>query len=127
MTERKLNRREFMERAMVLGLAASGMGATLMACSAPKRDGGEAKAAGGEAPKPAAAALNCTDVSGLSDGEKKGREMNKYIEISATAGKNCANCALYEDKGPDACGGCKVVKGPINPKGYCTLWVAKQG
>ena len=125
MSEQKLNRRQFFERALVLGAAMTGAGAFLTACGSPKRGGGGEKKAGGEAKKPAApAAPSCNDVSGLTDAEKKGRETFKYVEKSTLAGKNCTNCSLYKVGAP--CGTCTIMKGPINPQGYCTAWAEKK-
>ena len=42
-----------------------------------------------------------------------------------SADKDCANCVQYVEAAPNTCGGCKLVKGPINPKGYCLSWAAK--
>jgi hypothetical protein len=70
--------------------------------------------------------LSCEDVSGLSPAElAMRRDTAAYAEASTDPAKKCSGCAQYEPKGADACGGCKVVKGPINPEGTCKLWVAK--
>ncbi len=69
---------------------------------------------------------SCEDVSGLSPADATvRRDTAAYVEATTDPAKKCSNCAQYEGKGPDACGGCKVVKGPINPEGGCKLWVAK--
>lgn len=76
------------------------------------------------APAAGGAELNCTDTAGLSDAEKTGRAGVKYVDKSEIADKNCSNCTLFEPA-EGKCGACKVVKGPINPKGYCITWAAK--
>ena len=48
-----------------------------------------------------------------------------YAEVAADQAKRCALCAQYIPAAPNACGGCKVVKGPINPEGGCKLFVPK--
>ena len=69
---------------------------------------------------------SCSDVSGLSPDDLRVRtETAKYVEQSPEAGKNCAGCSLYKPAAEGQCGACTVVKGPINPNGYCTLFVAK--
>jgi hypothetical protein len=69
---------------------------------------------------------SCEDVTGLSPADLAvRRDTAVYVEVSADPAKKCSGCAQYEPKGPDACGGCKVVKGPINPEGSCKLFVAK--
>lgn len=69
----------------------------------------------------------CTDVSGLSPDELKVRvETATYTDVAPDQSKRCDLCAQWvPGPGADACGGCKVVKGPINPKGWCKLFVAK--
>jgi hypothetical protein len=70
--------------------------------------------------------LSCDDVSGLSPADQTvRRETAAYVEAAPDAAKKCSNCAQFEAKAPGACGGCKVVKGPINPDGWCKLWVVK--
>jgi hypothetical protein len=42
------------------------------------------------------------------------------------AGRNCANCQLYQGKGTDAWGACAPVGGKlVNAKGWCVAWVKK--
>ena len=99
----KVNRRQFLERAAIIGAGMSA-GAILMGCK------------GGS--------LSCDDTSGLSMADRQGREAMAYVEASADAAKTCANCALYTAGAEGACGSCSVVKGSINPAGYCNVWAA---
>jgi ABC-type transport system involved in cytochrome bd biosynthesis fused ATPase/permease subunit len=70
--------------------------------------------------------LTCTDVSGLSAAEKQARTSLKYVDKSPQAGKNCANCQLYKAPAKaGTCGTCTVIKGSINPAGYCNSWAKK--
>ena len=71
------------------------------------------------------AELTCTDTSGLSADEVSARNTLAYVDKSAEAAKNCANCMQFNAGPADKCGGCKVLKGPIAPTGYCKVWVAK--
>jgi hypothetical protein len=75
--------------------------------------------------------LSCNEtqaLSPLSETERAARTSSQYVDSSRIAAKNCENCAHYEvPSGPDQCGGCKVVKGPVHPAGYCNLWVEKTG
>jgi uncharacterized protein (DUF934 family) len=42
------------------------------------------------------------------------------------AGRNCANCQLYQAKSGDAWGACGAVGGKlVNAKGWCVAWVKK--
>jgi len=71
--------------------------------------------------------LVCTDTAGLTAAERTVRTSLGYVDQSLEAAKVCEGCQLYQPAGPDGCGGCLVVKGPIHPRGYCTSWVKKQG
>jgi hypothetical protein len=69
---------------------------------------------------------NCEDVSGLAPDDVTARlTTNQYTTSSSYPDKKCSGCAQYMPAAPNACGGCKVVKGPIDPNGWCKLWVAK--
>jgi len=69
---------------------------------------------------------SCLDVMGLSPEEVRVRnETAKYVEQTMDATKRCSTCTQYVPGAPDKCGGCKVVKGPINADGNCNLFVAK--
>lgn len=113
-----ISRRQFIQT----GVITSAAGVALIGavgCDSPK-SGNEA---GADKKTEQPAATGCTDVSGLSDGDKKAREGLKYVDVTTIAEKNCANCQLYVAAAAGAsCGTCKVVKGPIAPKGYCTAW-----
>ena len=109
MEEDKLSRREILQRSAALSLLGfTGVaGAALAACkSEPK-------------------ALSCTDTMSLSAADAQVRVSLQYVDTSVEAGKMCSGCQQYIPGAPDACGTCKVVKGPINPKGYCKSFVAK--
>ncbi len=69
---------------------------------------------------------SCTDVSGLSgDDVNQRNNIAAYVEQAPDASKKCSLCVQFTPAAPNACGGCKVVKGPINPDGTCKLFVAK--
>jgi hypothetical protein len=68
----------------------------------------------------------CDDTTGLSPEDAKVRtEVAAYVEKSPDITKYCSTCVQFTAGGSDACGTCKVVKGPINPEGTCKLYVAK--
>lgn len=69
-------------------------------------------------------ALSCDDTSGLDASQVSLRTTNGYVEQSPEPAKDCANCSLFTAGGAGACGGCTVIPGPINPEGYCNVWVA---
>lgn len=69
---------------------------------------------------------SCEDVTGLAPADLAVRQQTAaYTEVAADAAKKCSLCAQYQPAGPNACGTCKVVKGPINPEGGCKLFVPK--
>lgn len=71
--------------------------------------------------------LSCTDTSGLSSDEMAMRNTVNYLDKSPDPAKLCSACQLYLPAAADVCGGCTVVKGPINPAGTCSSWVQRQG
>lgn len=71
-------------------------------------------------------ALACTDTSGLKPDEVAARNSLAYVDQTPDPAKPCDACVQYvAAPSADACGSCKVVKGPINPKGNCKVWAAK--
>jgi hypothetical protein len=72
------------------------------------------------------AALSCTDTSALTPSERSVRMTLGYADVSTEAGKSCLTCQQYiAAPAAGACGTCKVLKGPINPAGYCKSFAAK--
>jgi High potential iron-sulfur protein len=70
--------------------------------------------------------LTCTDVTGLTPDDVTMRNTTAaYVDQTPDAAKRCSGCVQYVPAAPDACGGCKVVKGPIHPDGWCKLYVPK--
>lgn len=106
MSSNLLDRRTFLTRAALLGGVAAGA-SLLAACG---KGGGS---------------LVCTDTSGLKPDEAATRTNLNYVDAAMDATKPCSGCALYVAAAEGACGGCSIVKGPINPNGGCTSWVKK--
>ncbi|MBI38910.1 MAG: high-potential iron-sulfur protein [Leptospiraceae bacterium] len=110
----KYSRKDFLKRGLVAGAAIAGAGTFLSYCRKPADEGSDQ------------AALSCDDTTGLSEADIATRTQNGYVDISSKAGQTCSNCALYtQPTGGSSCGGCQAVKGPINPAGWCNLWVAQ--
>jgi hypothetical protein len=125
MADDKMTRRQFVQSAATSAISVAAFGAFVSACKS-ETGANDKGGAGAEKKEEGAAELDCTDVSGLTDAEKKTRTSLKYVDQSPEPGKNCANCQLYQPpESGSGCGGCTVVKGPINPAGYCTSWVKK--
>lgn len=69
---------------------------------------------------------SCTDVSGLNTDEINARTNTaQYVDAAPDPAKKCNGCVQFVPGPENKCASCKVVKGPINPEGYCKLWVAK--
>jgi hypothetical protein len=76
--------------------------------------------------KNSAKPLVCTDTTGLAAADVTVRTSLKYVDISTEPGKSCTGCQQFiPAPAPGSCGTCKVVKGPINPSGYCASFAAK--
>ena len=61
--------------------------------------------------------LSCTDTISLSAADAQVRTTLAYVDRSIDPLKTCLGCQHVVPGAPDACGSCKVVKGPINPAG----------
>jgi hypothetical protein len=100
----KLSRRDVLQQSAALG-ALVVLGAA--ACNKPK-------------------ALTCSDTTGLSATDVQIRTSLAYVDTSTEPGKLCSGCQQFvPPAAAGTCGGCKVLKGPINPSGYCKSFVAK--
>lgn len=126
---KKTDRRSFLSKAGVLGLAALSGTALLQACSGGVTEKDETS----PAPTPAAAAekdlqsTNCEDHNkNLSDADLEVRRSIGYSEISEQGDQNCSNCRFYlADKFEGDCGACQLfVNGSVNPNGWCKSWAA---
>ena len=68
--------------------------------------------------------LDCSDVSGLTAAEAATRTNLEYVQASPHgAEKDCLVCRFFTGN-ESQCGSCTLVKGPINPHGYCNSWTA---
>lgn len=67
---------------------------------------------------------SCPNQENLSQQDQQIRGSLNYVDKTPMQGRTCDNCKLYTLPQPGVmCGGCKVVPGPIHPKGYCTAWI----
>jgi len=70
----------------------------------------------------------CDSVGSLShDDLTLRKDTAAYAEKSPDAAKTCAKCVQFVPASANACGTCKVIKGPINPEGTCKLFAANSG
>ncbi|HEY2407600.1 MAG TPA: hypothetical protein VGI10_16440 [Polyangiaceae bacterium] len=70
------------------------------------------------------APLVCADTSTLSSEALTARQALGYLDISSDPTKYCELCQQYVPAA-DQCGECKVLKGPIHPRGTCRAFVAR--
>jgi hypothetical protein len=103
----------------VLGLVAATTIAPFFTCGCQKK---EAK----EAAKNDLEIEPCPNQESMSEQERAIRHSLKYVDKTPIAGRTCDNCKLYIlPSSTSHCGGCKVVPGPIHPRGYCTAWIPR--
>lgn len=122
MKNQDISRRNFLLKMTAASGVTLAMTGTLSGCGGGEESNADAPATVEDTPAVAAEA-SCTDVSGLTDSEAQMRDSLSYVDISVEDGKICSNCALYTQAAEGAaCGGCTILKGPINPKGYCISW-----
>jgi hypothetical protein len=102
--DEKVSRRDVLQAGALLGVIAA---VGTVACNKEKK------------------ALSCTDTTSLSATDAQVRTTLAYVDHSTEPGKSCLHCQQFIPAAPDACGSCKVVKGPINSGGNCKSFVAK--
>lgn len=74
----------------------------------------------------AADAAVCYDPARLPLSQRNRRRSLGYVDVSATAGKNCAGCAFFTAASQPGCGTCQLLSGgPVNASGLCTSFGAK--
>jgi hypothetical protein len=74
----------------------------------------------------AAAPESCTDVSGLTAEQQGARTTAAYADRTPDPNKSCALCQQWvAPKTDGACGGCKLLGGPIHPQGTCKAFAPK--
>jgi hypothetical protein len=71
------------------------------------------------------APLACMDTSALSASDAQVRVSLAYADVSADPVKACVACQQFLAGPPDACGTCKVLRGPVSPGGSCKAFALK--
>jgi hypothetical protein len=123
-----VSRRGFIQKISALGLASLGASAVLAGCGSDD----SSDSASDDASTTASADLECDDLSGLTDTEKKRRAAQvdalNYVDQTENPDQNCANCLFYQQPtGGSECGKCQLFPGPVHPNGWCSTWQAKAG
>jgi hypothetical protein len=68
---------------------------------------------------------SCADTTSLSASDAQVRTQLSYVDTAPDPTKACASCQQFLPAAPDTCGGCKILKGPISPRGNCKSFLAK--
>ena len=103
-----ISRRQLLRRAIVASAGVAAAGVLAAAC------------------KGGPTALRCDDTTGLAPVDTATRKALEYVEASPDPEKTCAACAQYTAPSVEGtCGGCKMFKGTVNPKGTCKSFAAK--
>jgi hypothetical protein len=68
-------------------------------------------------------AVDCTDLSALSPDELQLRSQVAY-QARGPNGLSCNKCFHWLAEATPNCGKCRVMPGPVDPMGYCKLFVA---
>ena len=140
MKSEKITRKKFLANASMLGLTTLAGSAWLSACSSPSGQSEQNTTATTTPPEdePSAQANAessevgteaCNDLTGLTEVEIQQREQLQYVAQSNKEDQICSNCRFWQpaQEGAESiCGGCQLIKGPINPNGWCQTWAPMQ-
>jgi hypothetical protein len=69
--------------------------------------------------------LSCTDTTGITPSDLQIRNSLAYVDHSTEPEKACDKCLHFLPGPENACGTCRIVRGPIHPKGTCKSFVPK--
>jgi len=73
------------------------------------------------------APLVCDGLPGIAPADLQLRTTLEYKDTSLALDRLCVDCTLFVvAQAEDTCGTCKVVRGPINPKGTCKVFLRRQ-
>lgn len=68
----------------------------------------------------------CSGQESLNEDQRALRNNLKYVDHTPIPSRTCDNCKLYTNPEPGSfCGGCKILPGPVHPKGHCISWYAR--
>lgn len=70
---------------------------------------------------------SCIHVMGLNAADTELRKTLQYVDRTPIPSEPCNHCVQWI--APDdssKCGGCKIMKGPVHPRGYCKLFAASR-
>lgn len=65
--------------------------------------------------------FSCASTEGLSSDEAAARQALGYVDRTPHRQQTCERCRHWVSA-DDGCGGCKIMKGPVHPLGYCNAF-----
>lgn len=69
---------------------------------------------------------SCIHVMGLAEADITLRRTLEYVDRSPVPDQTCERCVQWIAAAESGqCGGCKIMKGPVHPQGYCKVFAAK--
>jgi hypothetical protein len=69
------------------------------------------------------ASFQCTDVTGLTPDEITARTTLQYGDAAPDPNRTCEKCQQFVPS--EGCGTCKLLKGPIHPRGTCKAFALR--
>jgi hypothetical protein len=111
-----MNRKEFLQYCLSLGITVAGSQMFFQGCN--QKSENEASS------DPVQATDPCEDLSMLSEEQLEVRKNFEYVNKTPYPEKRCDNCSLWiaPEEG-EKCGGCQIMDGPIKAEAYCNAWV----
>ena len=129
MADRRINRREFINRAgtwCLAGAAVASTGVLLTGCGSGEKAEEIAAKPHNAIQAAKEAADPCNNLSQLTPDERVTRTTFKYQPLAKDPTKLCVTCNFWiPDPKGGLCGTCTLVKGPVHPKASCVSWVEK--
>ena len=138
MKQEKMTRKKFLTDASRWSLTAVVGGGLLSACAGPSGESEQQTESTIPPPVEEESGMDnpealgneteaCNDLTGLSEVEIQQREQLQYVAQSPKEEQICANCRFWQPEAYDnPCGGCQLLKGPVNPNGWCQTWAPMQ-
>lgn len=113
-----IDRRAFLRRAAKIGLATMAAPSVLAVIACQRKQNSDGVEIGEIA--------SCDGTAILTNEEQAQRRDLNYVEQAENEKQSCDTCIRFIPPDNNAqCGACGVISGPINPKGYCDDWEAR--
>lgn len=69
--------------------------------------------------------FSCREAPALAPAEALVRANLGYRDRAAEPARRCESCAHFTAAAPEACGSCRLMRGPVHPEGTCSVWVVR--